>query len=629
MDFRASCLITLMFINTGKDLNQQERIHVDTRCGVIESSKAGSTDRTFEVTLDEGFAIDVEKIFVTIEKGSNSTYRWKRSIPAHYQLNIEIKCQDHDDAIKLLSLMERKPALKYRRSLTEKDATLRATWLALPECPALGKSLRLLRSDGAAHAVDTNYGVELSMGWSRKQDLPLVAYAKSRRAAIVPAQDQLLTPSASDESENTSKEHIITYVLMNERSHTMKNLQCPLCATGTSLRARHEFSSFDRLHIHFLLWHDHFQPRVEDAEEDASSVIRKTVHLTLTTKLVEGQIQPLYEGDEDEWIAPQRPFDEKAYLKSEDTWTGHPKSKPVTKQDLKAERAHLNAFKKQPSATSTSQNPMKSSSRPAPPEVIDIPELPKPRWPLPKVPGIRFYRTKSKRPFQSDEEVSESDEDVDESWLQAHKRDDMSSLPLSAGAKDFYQDWNLTLALDDFPADVFAKESLVRFARKFSVKLGHYDEYYNEFKKMVLRLESLNFVDQEVRDYCCKRQKRAPSTPAELPEQRGFADGSESLSKAASGDYKVKTCTCGSPVASARAAVMCDNIVSSLPSLLFLDLTFAMLITGLHFPSALCSNSLPYGLCGSHASNGRLVVSRVQWAIRIEVRESEEDGALD
>ena len=61
IDFRAPCLITLMFINTGKDLNQQERIHVDTRCGVFESSKAGPKDRIFEVTLDEGFAIDVEK----------------------------------------------------------------------------------------------------------------------------------------------------------------------------------------------------------------------------------------------------------------------------------------------------------------------------------------------------------------------------------------------------------------------------------------------------------------------------------------------------------------------------------------------------------------------------------------
>jgi hypothetical protein len=559
IDFRAPCLITLMFINTGKDLNQQERIHVDTRCGVIESSKAGPKDRVFEVTLDEGFAIDVEKIFVTIEKGSNGTYRWKRSIPAHYQLNVEIKCQDHDDAIRFLSLMENKPASKYRRSLTEKDATLRATWLALPECPPLGKSLRLLRSDGAVHAVDTKYGVELSMGWSRKQDLPLVAYAKSRRAAIVPDPDQLPTPSASDESENTLKQHIITYVFMNERSHTMKNLQCPLCATGPSLRARHVFTSFDRLHTHFLLWHDHFQPQVEDGEGDMSSIIRKTVHLTLVTKLLEAPTQPLYEGEEEQWIAPERPFDEKAYLKGEDTWTGHPKLKPVTKHDLKAERAQLNALKKQPSSTSTSQIPIKSNSRPALSEVLDIPDLPKPKWPLPKVPGIRFYRTKSKRPFESDEEVSESDEDVDESWLHAHKRDDLASLPLSAGAKDFYQDWNLTLAQDDFPADVFAKEFLVRFARKFRAKLGQDDEYYDEFAKMVGRLQSLNFIDEEVRDYCCKRERTGPGAPI---APMGIAGGSRSFPAGVSGEFRVRSCMCGVPVESARAAVMCENIVS-------------------------------------------------------------------
>jgi hypothetical protein len=558
IDFRAPCLITLMFINTGKDLNQKERIHVDTRCGVIESSKTGSKDRVFEVTLDEGFAIEVEKIFVTIDKSSNGTYRWKRSIPSHYQLNVEIKCHDHDDAIRFLSLLENKPASKYRRSLTEKDATLRATWLALPECPPIGKSLRLLRSDGVVHAVDTKYGVELSMGWSRKQDLPLVAYAKSRRAAVVPEEDQLPTPSASDESDNTPKEYIITYVFMNERSHTMKNLQCPLCATGPSLRARHEFSSFDRLHTHFLLWHDHFQPQVEDAEEDSSSVIRKTVHLTFATKPAEAQIQPMYEGEEEQWIAPQRPFDEKAYLKGEDTWTGHPKLKPMTKHDLKAERAQLHALKKQTSATSLPQIPMRSNNRPAPSAVLDIPNLPKPRWPLPKVPGIRFYRTKSKRPFESDEDVSESDEDVDESWLQAHKRDDMSSLPLSAGAKDFYQDWNLTLAQDDFPADVFAKEFLVRFARKFRAKLGQDDEYYDEFAKMVNRLHSLNFIDEEVRNYCCKRERTGHGAPI---APMGIASGSKTLG-AASGELRVRTCICEKPVESARGAVMCDNIVS-------------------------------------------------------------------
>jgi hypothetical protein len=574
IDFRAPCLITLIFINTGKDLNQQERIHVDTRCGVIESSKTGSKDRVFEVTLDEGFAIEVEKIFVTVDKSSNGTYRWKRSIPSHYQLNVEIKCRDHGDAIRLLSLMENKPASKYRRSLTEKDATLRATWLALPECPPIGKSLRLLRSDGVVHAVDTKYGVELSMGWSRKQDLPLVAYAKSRRAAIVPDPDQLPTPSASDESENTPKQHIITYVFMNERSHTMKNLQCPLCATGPSLRAKHEFSSFDRLHTHFLLWHDHFQPQVEDGEEeeeeDTSSVIRKTVHLTFATKPNDAPTQPSHVGDEEHWIAPQRPFDEKAYLKGEDTWTGHPKLKPMTKHDLKAERAQLHALKKQTSSSSIPQIPRRNNNRPAPSDVLDIPDLPKTRWPLPKVPGIRFYRTKSKRPFESDEEVSESDEEVDESWLQAHKRDDLSSLPLSAGAKDFYQDWNLTLAQDDFPADVFAKEFLVRFARKLHAKLGRDDEYYDEFAKMVNRLHSLNFIDEEVRDHCCKRERTGPGAPI---APMGIANGSSTVPAAASGELRVRTCICDKPVGSARSAVMCDNIVSLIPSSSLFPLT--------------------------------------------------------
>lgn len=562
IDFSAPCLVTLMFIDSGKDLNRQERIYVDTRTGTIESTVATAEERVFSVALDEAFSIEVEKIYVTVERGSNvnETYRWKRTIPAHYQLNVEIKCLDHSDAKQFLGLMEMKSASKYRGSLTEEDATLRATWYDLPECPPRGKLLAMTRTDGPRRSINMKFGIEMSMGWSRKKDSPLTIHAKKRRAALVPDQVQLPTPSASDCSGDVAKHYAVTYIFMNKRVHKMENLQCPLCATAPSARAQQKFTSFDRLHAHMLLWHDHFHPRVEMTSQHhtpGTSSFEYTVHLTLSNAPTERIVQPKWSGDEDCWIAPERPFDEKAYLRGEDTWTGHAK---------RVERPQLNAAKKQPSSGAVPSR----AARPALSGIKDLPDTQKERWKIPKVPRVRFYRTKSKRPFEADEEVSESDESVDESWLQAHKRDDMSSLPISSGGKDFYSDWNLAAAEDDSPADLFIRECLIRFARKFRGKMWN-DEYHAEFKKMVDRLHALKLIDGEVHGYCSDRRSLlnsdAPAQTAGGKRLRGADDTAHrSLKKMTSDDgpggQGGKTCSCGSLVASARAAVTCHNIVS-------------------------------------------------------------------
>jgi hypothetical protein len=556
IDFKAPCLVTLMFIDSGKDFNRQERIHVDTRCGTIESSTAITKQRVFDITLEEPFSTEVEKIYVTKERGNNGNCRWKRTFPARYQLNVEVKCLHQNDATHLLGLLEKKSASKYRGSLTDEDATLRATWYDLPECPPAGKLLTMTRTDGPEHTVNMKFGVEMSMGWSRKKDSPLALYGKIRRAALVPDEVQLPTPSASDESETPTMQYVVTYIFMDERYHKMKDLRCPLCATASSARARHEFSSFDRLHTHITLWHDHFQPRA--GMTGGSNILgvqtrEYTVHLSLSGTLTEKTSQPRYEGDEDHWIAPERPFDEKAYLKGEDTWMGHVKQ---------AERPQLTATKKQ-----SSTGPGTSKPRPALSEIADIPEMPKMKWPLPKVPRVRFYRTKSKRPFEADEEISESDESVDESWLQAHKRDDMNSLPISAGGKEFYQDWNLAAAKDDFPADLYARECLVRFARKFGGKMWH-DEYYAEFAKTVTRLHVLKLIDDETNGHCTDRRRLvsgAPDLPVDgqhLHASQGTSNGRRNATSNGSGVQGGKSCSCGLPVASARAAITCHNIVS-------------------------------------------------------------------
>jgi hypothetical protein len=589
-----------MFIDSGKDMNRQERIHVDTRCGTIESSTATTKQRVFDICLEDPFSIEVEKIYVTIERGNNGTYRWKRTIPAHCQLNVEIKCLHHSDAVHLLGLMEKKSASKYRGSLTEEDATLRATWYELPECPPAGKLLAMTRTDGPESSIKMKFGVELSMGWSRKKDSPLAAFAKQRRAALVPDQIQLPTPSASDESENIPKQqYIVTWIFMNSRFHKMKSLKCPLCATAPSARAQHEFSSFDRLHTHVMMWHDHFQPRVELTGYDNTGVAtrRYTIHLSLSTAPTEKMTQPKYKGEEDHWIAPEVPFDEQAYLRGEDTWTGH-----VRKVE-RADRPQISAAKKQPSSGSGS---IKPKVRPVLSDIKDLPDLPKTKWPLPKVPRVRFYRTKSKRPFEPDENISESDESVDENWLQAHKRDEMISLPISAGGSDFYQDWNRAATEDDFPADLFTRECLVRFTRNHRGKMWD-DEYYAEFIKTVNRLHELKLIDSEVQSYCSDRRSLVSGVPEKAVNGRYSQTDRNGKQRATSNGQSgeaAKTCSCGSPVMSARGVVTCDDIVS-IPLGRSVTSSFWHLLTSL---TALLASAVSHGVRGTYTTPRELAM---------------------
>lgn len=559
---------------------------------MIESKEATGKDRSFEIHLDDPFSIEVEKIYVTIDRGGNGVYRWKHTIPSHYQLDVEIKCQDFEDSVQLLELLYGDSAQR-KQNLSGKDATLRATWDDLPECPPPGTLLPLQRRRHD-DAVDSQYGLELSMGWSRKQDSPLAAYTKSRRECAL-EQEQLPTPSASDASEKATKNHVITYVFMNERYHVMESLKCPLCADEPSARGRYEYPSFDRLHWHLLTWHEHFQPQVEDEERPASTAVRKTVHLWLSDKLAERASKPVNDGDEEIWIAPNRPFDQKAYLKGEDTWTGHPKLRPPGRHGLKPGRS-MAAAKRHPESGLLDSSVNKKIRRPAH-DVSDILEAPRAKWRVPKVPGIRFYRTVSKRPFEEGEDVSESDEDVDESWLRARLRDDMSTLKLNKGSEDFFRDWNSVANEEDFSADVLTREGVVRFTRLFQRRLGD-AEYREEFMRFLTRLKSHGVIDSEVFDYCSERAQMA----GEVSDQ--MIDGSHGLTTKASNNPsqnagKRKTCICGEPVLSARGGIICHDSVS-IP--LFTTFRFFFGMSANFYSTALLANTLPHAMSRPQAS---------------------------
>jgi hypothetical protein len=143
----------------------------------------------------------------------------------------------------------------------------------------------------------------------------------------------------------------------------------------------------------------------------------------------------------------------------------------------------------------------------------------------------------------------------------------MSSLPISAGGRDFYQDWNRAATKDDFPADLFTRECLVRFTRNHRGKMWD-DEYYAEFIKTVNRLHELKLIDSEVQKYCSDRRTLISGVMEQAVNGRyshtagSDRNGKQRATSNGGNGEKAKTCSCGSPVMSARGAVTCHDIVS-------------------------------------------------------------------
>lgn len=540
----------------------------------MESNEAMTTatgDRCFDILLDEPFLIEVEKIYVEVNRGVNGASRWKQTIPANYQLDVEIKCEDLEDSEQFLDLLY-EDSSKADHSFGGDEPILRATWPHLPNVPSPG-TLLPLQHGRRDDAFKFQHGLELSIGWSKRSDPPLVAYAKAKRSACLLEQEQeqeqrqqLPTPSASDGSDKTTKQHVITYVWSDERYIVMENLKCPLCANEETVRGRYEYPSFDRLHWHLLTWHEHFQPQIEDEERPGSTAVHKAVHLWLSEKMAERDGMPAKKSDEEVWIAPTRPFDQKAYVNGEDTWTGHPMLKPQGRRGTKSMRT-LAAAKRNLANGLAESRPVPVKAKKPIAKIKDIAPAPKRRWPVPKVPGVRFYRTISKRPFEEGEEVSESDEDVDESWLRDRLRDDMASLKLSKGSEAFLQDWNSVANKEHFSADVLIREGVVRFIRKFHARLRD-GEYRGEFLRFLTRLKTHGVIDAEVFDYCCEQAQRAVDESDASSDHSSRALGSRSTNGDSAGGagYVGRTCVCGKPVISARGAIVCHDTVSlSLP----------------------------------------------------------------
>lgn len=558
--FSARCQVSVSVLDSSKGSTHPPRIHTDTISGQVHEVKHSESARYFEVRLDERFIIPVEKVYVPVDAGrTGRDVAWRRSVPAQYELMVEIKCQDLEDSASFLALVEDKLPSDYHDSLAGKEGVLTAKWKELPNCPTSDDLLELTRMQGHKRLTDFDYGMAVSVGWSRKRDSPLVRYNRLRQHASKGYQDQLPTPSASEGSDRHGPQHFVKYTFQafEERYHIVQGLSCPICS---AIRTTPEYPSFARLQLHLLTWHDHFRPEVvEEEKSDDSTDFHHTVHLWPAERPTD-VAHELSEGEENVWVAPREAFDQAAYLNDQDKWTGHkqPKAikKPATKRsrgpDPDAAKAQETAFR------DPAVRPKKRTSKEMHRSIgTDCLNPQRQKYRVPTVPGVRFYRTVSKRPFEPDEEVEESDDELDESWLTQRLHDDLGSLKLPLGQQEFLEDFNKFVSTGAFAADVLAPAGIIRFTKQHRHKGGN-EDWRAAYKWRVQRLLQHRIISRDDAKVCMHLIKERDGGLS--AEKTGGGSVEEAGRRAVpGGDTPRDTCVCGKRAGSAHGTIMCDG----------------------------------------------------------------------
>ncbi|KAK6403615.1 hypothetical protein LTR95_018945 [Oleoguttula sp. CCFEE 5521] len=398
-------------------------------------------------------------------------------------------------------------------------------------------------------SLDLKYGAELSMGWLRQQDTPLERYNRLARDYKVKT-GQMPTPDTSDRMEITPPDHVITYV-HQQAQHVCKHLRCPLCAVPGMPGVAH--TDFDRLHMHLLLHHGHFHFEIEHSK-DSPSLVEKTMILSVTARTREILREPS-PGDEETWIGPSRPFDEKAYLTGKDTWTNHQQpQKRTTKATKTNGRKSANVSPSKPSKpAATPQHQMNSVIPPTP--TIRL-------HPVPDVPGIRFYAPISKRPLTPGSLLSSpNSSSINLTWLSQRLHDDIDDLPISDATKEFWKAWNAHLDAENLCGEVYLAGSLERFKQKWRTETaGRWQDDFHEFVK---RLARHGIVGQEASDALLSDNTNALTNVigdyGVKPHTNGVPSNGH-RSKPITGTIPaVRTCTCGKAVTSNRGIIICDD----------------------------------------------------------------------
>jgi hypothetical protein len=404
-----------------------------------------------------------------------------------YKINISINIDTQNNAKELYNYLGISPASSGDIS-TRFSTTIGNIW----KCPKKKVVLPLRDWKGS---LDLGLGLEVKMYWNTVDEGSILAtYNRHLRAQAQPDSGPV-SPSVSQNRESTFKLNFV----YDEETITKYGLVCPHLGCETW-----KGSDISAVHVHLNTWHGYLEyEKKQDTDEDGTEIWTFTCEVS-DHRADRADHRASANADEPpdvRIIAPLEPFDACRDPSGDD----YRRKARVDKQ-YTAGRAAVNVPISAPGIL----------RRKPPEQVADMPRREKQRYPIPQAPpGITFFRSFSKRPLATGEYISESDDEVDDSWLELRRIaefDKDQNLPQSA--KRFLRAFDTHMWQESVQSDIHAGESLVRFVRH-NRKWLWAEDMFSTFRNKVDEMLEDQIITEEVHASCLEVVEAAKPDQAE------------------------------------------------------------------------------------------------------------------
>ncbi|RPA93605.1 hypothetical protein L873DRAFT_1815578 [Choiromyces venosus 120613-1] len=279
----------------------------------------------------------------------------------------------------------------------------------------------------------------------------------------------------------------------NQHFFTVPRYACPFCDGR-------EFACLTSLHFHLITSHDllQFKVRSRKANSGLRSNERHENYVEVFVDLAKDAIMGRASDHVPDhrifrWVKPSETLDVHRILKGDWSWLNERRGMSLQNRKDMATGGPLAPFSKKRINFN---------------DVGDLPVNKRRKYRVPApmngLQGLVFIRSKSKRFVHPGEDLSESDDDVDEGWLQMeHKEIIEDFTDVARNEMTFMQLWDKHLFIERPIGYSHIPQVLIRFARQQAENMRT-SQLFVEFWKHCLNLVQYGIIDAECLAFCMK-----------------------------------------------------------------------------------------------------------------------------
>ncbi|KAF2878366.1 hypothetical protein BDV95DRAFT_479710 [Massariosphaeria phaeospora] len=388
-----------------------------------------------------------------------------------YNVLISLNFQGYNDAREFYAQTSSKDS-----SLGKDPPTrLAMRWKNILECPDGDNVVPLVYDNGDGTSKSLDFGLQIHMYWRCSTDESLLATSNRMLESSQPGA-QYPTPPL----EETGAKYEITYAYQEE-TLVRRSLICVHCK-----RLYWKEIDIDALRLHLEYFHDFFSYR-GSMENEVGGIQQWRFECDVADHKADGPRASDKAPDprEIQFLAPKHSFNRRGFLEGNTRV-----AKLATRPPLLSKVSH-----------GPSTIPIRREN---PNEVLARPRAMKKRFKVPKAPSdVVFFRTISKRPLEEGECISESDDDVDTSWVQDKKAAWVNNLRIPQPARRFLVGYDDHVRAERLKTDFHLADALVRFSRTKGTWLWE-QQVIAEFRKKLAELLEDELISQQIHNACLK-----------------------------------------------------------------------------------------------------------------------------